>query len=59
MFDKIKTIITSGSERSQIVKRNAVGALLVKMFSMCVDFAKTYLRLLGQYTGLLTKDIRE
>ncbi|MBR4157013.1 MAG: MATE family efflux transporter [Bacteroidales bacterium] len=40
MFGKIKQIINSGSERSQIVKRNAAGSLFIKFFSMFVDFAK-------------------
>lgn len=44
MFGKFKETISyllnSGSERSVILKRNAFGALLIKVFSLIVDFAK-------------------
>ncbi len=40
MFSKIKGLVNGGSKRSQIVKRNAIGALLIKIFSMFIDFAK-------------------
>lgn len=40
MLNKIQEFIKGGSERSQIVKRNAIGALLIKFFSMFIDFAK-------------------
>ena len=32
--------INSGSERTQLVKKNALGSLLIKFFSIFIDFAK-------------------
>lgn len=40
LLDKFKLFINSGSERSRNVKKNAIGSLLIKMFSMAIDFAK-------------------
>lgn len=38
--NKIKQFALSGSERSQTVKKNAIGALIIKVLSMAIDFAK-------------------
>ena len=40
LISKAKGFINSGSERTRLVKRNAVGSLLIKFFSMFIDFAK-------------------
>ena len=40
IIQRIKSFISSGSERSQIVKKNAIGSLTIKLLSMIVDFAK-------------------
>ena len=40
LISKVKSFINSGSERTRLVKRNAVGSLLIKFFSMFIDFAK-------------------
>ena len=40
LISKAKSFINSGSERTRLVKRNAVGSLLIKFFSMFIDFAK-------------------
>lgn len=40
LISRAKSFINSGSERSRLVKRNAAGSLLVKFFSMFIDFAK-------------------
>lgn len=37
---KIKKFLNSGSERSRNVKKNALGSLFIKVFSMAIDFAK-------------------
>ncbi len=39
-LQKIKDFFYVGSERSLAVKRNAVGALVIKFFSLFIDFAK-------------------
>ena len=39
-WDKFKSFINSGSERSRNVKKNAIGSLLIKIFSIIIDFAK-------------------
>lgn len=39
-INKIKQFTSSGSERSQVVKKNAIGALIIKILSMAIDFAK-------------------
>ena len=38
--DALSSFLNSGTERSVILKRNAFGALLIKFFSLIVDFAK-------------------
>ena len=40
LISKAKGFINSGSERTQLVKKNAVGSLLIKFFSLFIDFAK-------------------
>lgn len=40
LINKCRNFINSGSERSKIVKRNAVGSLIIKILSMGIDFAK-------------------
>lgn len=40
LISKAKSFLNSGSERTRLVKRNAVGSLLIKFFSMFIDFAK-------------------
>ena len=40
LIEKLKSFVNSGSERSRNVKKNAVGSLLIKVFSMVIDFAK-------------------
>ena len=40
IIQQFKQFVNSGSERSKIVKRNAIGAILIKFFAMIVDFAK-------------------
>ena len=40
LIRKIKEFMYGGSERTLAVKRNAVGALIIKFFSLFVDFAK-------------------
>lgn len=37
---KVNTYLNSGSERSVIVKKNAIGAMLIKCGSLIIDFAK-------------------
>lgn len=39
-IQKIKSFVSSGDERSQIVKKNAIGSLTIKLLSVVVDFAK-------------------
>lgn len=39
-LNNVKNFINSGSERTKIVKKNAVASLLIKLISMLVDFAK-------------------
>lgn len=38
--ETISNVLNSGTERSVILKRNAFGALLIKIFSLIIDFAK-------------------
>lgn len=40
-----KTLINSGGERSVIVKKNAIGSLLIKVMAMVIDFIKVPLLL--------------
>ena len=40
LLEKLRRIVNSGSERSQIVKKNALGSLIIKILSIGVDFAK-------------------
>ena len=40
IVEKAKKFLNSGSERSRNVKKNAIGALLIKVFSLVIDFAK-------------------
>jgi len=40
ILQRIRTLYSSSSERSQIVVKNAVGSFAIKCFSMAVDFAK-------------------
>ena len=40
LIEKLQSFVNSGSERSRNVKKNAVGSLLIKVFSMVIDFAK-------------------
>ena len=40
MVSKFRNFVDSGSERSRIVKKNAIGSLLIKVFSTVIDFAK-------------------
>lgn len=37
---RVLSIFSSGSERTKIVKRNALGSVLIKVLSMVIDFAK-------------------
>lgn len=45
LIETIRNFVSNGSERSQIVKRNAIGAIIIKIFAMIVDFAKVPLLL--------------
>ena len=40
LFKEIRSFFTEGDERSLVVKRNAVGAFLIRAVSMVIDFAK-------------------
>lgn len=40
IINKIRTLISGGSERSRNVKKNALGAMIIKVFSLLIDFAK-------------------
>lgn len=40
LVNRIKSFASTGSERSQTVKRNAIGSMIIKLLSMVVDFAK-------------------
>lgn len=40
IINKVIQFASSGSERSQTVKKNAIGALIIKVLSMVIDFAK-------------------
>lgn len=37
---RLKDLLYSGNERSQIVKKNAVGSLIIRILSIGIDFAK-------------------
>ena len=40
IISKIRAFVSSGSDRSQTVKKNALWAIIIKMFSMVIDFVK-------------------
>ena len=40
LIAKAKGFVNSGSERSKIVKKNALGSLIIKVLSIGIDFAK-------------------
>ena len=40
IISKYKSFINSGNERSRNVKKNAIGSLLIKLFSIVIDFIK-------------------
>lgn len=40
LINRGRNFINSGSDRSKIVKRNAIGSLIIKLLSMGIDFAK-------------------
>ena len=40
LVSRIKSFFFRGSERTQIVKKNAIGALIIRFFTLLIDFAK-------------------
>lgn len=46
IISRIKTLVNSGSQRSIIVKKNAIASFFIKAFSMLLDFVKIYILLM-------------